>query len=460
MTPEIENLEERIADLLESEAWTDIAALLSQQHPADIAALINDAPGEVQRKLFSILPEDAKPDVLAELETVAGSEVIESLSNSELSDLVEEMAPDDAADVLSELPEERSRSVLDLMEDEESGEVRKLLEYEPDSAGGIMTPDVLSMQQGQTVNAALDAIAVFDTSEPLYYVYVVDDERTLVGYVNVWELLRERDRNSPLGELVHRDFVAAHVDMDQEEVAHLMNRYDLSAVPVVDDATVLVGRVTADDVIDVMEEEASEDIFRLAGSDDAELGNVSPLKSCFVRLPWLGVTLIGGFVGSVILNRFHGVISNVLVLAAFVPMVLAMAGNTGIQASTLIVRSIAVGDVKRLNLRSILLREIAVGAMMGSVCGTAIGIWARVFISLRGDVLPYSSVQLALVVALALFSAMTFAAVFGASVPILLNRARIDPAVASGPFVTIANDVTALLIYFGVTVALLHQLGP
>ena len=335
-----------VLDLIRNGNWQKVSAFLARYHPADIADIINQAPSHTHEQLFLLLSDDIKPDVLAELETVAGSDVLQSLSNSEISDIVEEMPPDDAADVLADLPLDRSEKVLELMEKEESEDVRKLLGYEDDSAGGIMTTDVVAMHENQTVEEALRSIARFDPRERFYIVNIVDDENRLTGFVDIWELIRERNRNRALGDLVHKDFTAANVHMDQEEVVQMMSRYDLTVAPVVDNTGRLVGRITADDVIDVMEEEASEDIFRLAGSDDAELETTSPVKSCFVRLPWLFMTLFGGFITCAILNRFHAQISELMVLAAFVPIILAMGGNTGIQSSTLIVRRIALGGLK------------------------------------------------------------------------------------------------------------------
>ena len=441
--------------LVHEEAWEDVAADLHGRHPVDIADIIQRAPHNSRRKLFSLLNEAAKPDVLAELQSAAIPDVLELVSDTELSHIVEEMTPDDAADVLSDLPEERSEQVLELMEDEESEEVRKLLEYDEDTAGGIMTPEVVAMAADQTVEEALQAIAYVETKEPFFHANIVDGDGRLVGHVDIWDLLRQRDRARPIGELLHDDTIAATVDMDQEEVAHLMNKYSLAVVPVIDADGRLVGRVTSDDVIDVIEEEASEDIFRLAGSDDAELETRSALHSCRVRLPWLFMTLLGGFVTSLILRHFLNHVSGLLVLAAFVPIVLAMGGNTGIQSSTLIVRRIALGGIKRKNIPRLLLREVATGAMMGVICGLLIGVWAHFIATpLTGGLA--SPLHLASVVTLALFSAMTFAAVFGALVPILLDRFKIDPAVASGPFITITNDISALLIYFAVTSLLLN----
>ncbi len=370
------------------------------------------------------------------------------------------MAPDDAADLLGELPEERSEEVLQLMEDEESEDVRQLLTYEDDTAGGIMTTDVIAMKESQTVGEALDAIAHFDEEERFFYAYTVTGTGELTGYVDIWELLRTRDRGKALSEMVHRDIVAAGVSMDQEEVAALLGKYDLSALPVVDDDSKLIGRVTADDVIDVLEEEASEDIFRLAGSDDVELETSSPLRSCAVRLPWLLITLLGGFLTSYILNRYRAHVSGMLILVAFVPIVLAMGGNAGNQSPAVMERITTLGSFRGRGLARMLLREVLTGALMGIICGTIIGIWAKFMI--RGDAqaaLPFPAIHLASVVALALFSAMTFAAMFGALVPVILHKARVDPAIASGPFITIANDISALLIYFGVTLLLIQSLG-
>ena len=447
-----------IAGLIHDEAWEDIARAFAGYHPADIADVIGRAAQDDHERLFTLLDDAIKPDVLAELESEAETEIIESLTDSELSDIVEDMSPDDAADILGELTEERSQEVLKLMEDEESEDVRRLLAYPEESAGGIMTTDVVAMRADQTVADAIQAVAYVDPKEQFFNAYIVNESGNLVGYAGIWDLLREPDKNRPLGQVAHADVYSADVEMDQEEVARLIHQYDLNAVPVVDAGGRLVGRVTADDVIDVIEEEASEDIFRLAGSDDVELETESAIRSCRARLPWLLITLLGGFLTTMILSKFLASISQVIVLAAFVPTILAMGGNTGIQSSTLIVRSIALGNLEGRSIFRLLLREILTGALMGCICGAIIAAWAH-FVIARATAEPPAGLSahcLAGVVALALFSAMTFATLFGALVPMVLNKAKIDPAVASGPFVTITNDISALLIYFAVTLSLLQ----
>lgn len=451
---------EKALGLAAENRWTELNALLAELHPADIAEVVSYLEEEDSARVFAAIPADLKPDVLSELEERVGVDVLESLTNMEISDIIEDMPPDDAADVLTYLPEERSREVLQLMEDEESEEVRELLRYGEETAGGIMTPDVVSMPDYLTVAEAIEKIAWIDEDEPFYYTYVVDRNNVCTGYIGLWELLKVRDRNRKLSDLVHDDFVSAHVDMDQEECARLMAKYDLSSLPVLDGQGRLAGRITIDDVIDVMEEEASEDIFRLAGSDDEELTYDSAFQASRVRLPWLLITLVTGFVSSLLLKNFMTNLSEVIVLSFFVPIVMAMGGNTGIQSSTLIIRGLAVGSLQGRSMRKMLTKEILAGAMMGLVCGLIIGVWARLLIRWTPEtVSSFSPLFLAVVVGISLFSAMTFAALFGAFVPIVLNRYKIDPAVASGPFVTASNDICALLIYYGVTIGMITGLG-
>ena len=433
-------------------------------HPADIADIIKRAPADEQSELFAVVDDETKPGVLAELEHLGNTDILEALSDTEISRILGDMAPDKAADLVSQLTDDHSERILRLMAKEESAEVRDLLKYEEDTAGGIMTPDVVAMKRDQSVGDAIQAIAYLENDEPFFQANVVDENGALVGYVDIWELLREKDRHRPLGQLAHTDFVSVPAGIDQEEVARIMGRYNLNVVPVVDDLGRLVGRITTDDAIDVMQEEASEDIFRLAGSDDIELEDSSVWRACLARLPWLMVTLFGGFVVSVILKCFHAHLSGgeeagrrTLVLAAFVPTVLAMGGNTAIQSATLVVRSIAVGLMRGRSLLRILLKEMSVGAIMGSFCGLVITLWVRFLTGEPAEaahgvvLLPF---HMGIIVAIALFLAMTFAAVFGAFVPMALHRMRIDPAVASGPFVTIATDVFGLVLYFIVTVVL------
>lgn len=444
----------QVSDLIQDREWDKVTSAIVDCHPADIADIIDRSDPAIRRHLFSIVNDKAKPDVLAELESTTVADVIGPLSDNEIADIIDEMAPDDAADVLGELTEERSSKILGMMEARESEDVRKLLKYDEETAGGIMTTDIVAMRETQSVADAIQAIANMDSGEHFLIAYIVDEQEKLIGYVDIWTLLREPARERHLGALVNRNFIAANVNIDQEEVVQLIKQYDLSSIPVIDNNGVLLGRITADDVIDVMEDEASEDIFKLSGSDDAELESYSAIKRSMVRLPWLLITLFGGFFVSIIMNRYMKVISNVVTLVSFVPVVLAMGGNTGIQSSTLIVRRIALGTLGNQKLSHLLLREITAGALMGSVCAVIIGTGAYI-LNINND--SVSAFDMSLLVGTALFCAMTFASTFGTLVPIVLHKLRIDPAISSGPFITIANDIAALLIYFLVTVVLLHK---
>lgn len=461
--PRRQQPDQHILDLIKDEAWPNVEAALKNYHPADIADIINNSPSDVHSRIFSLVSQELKPKVLSELIDDLGGDVVDTLTNAEVSRILEDMAPDDAADLLGDLSEERSENILELLgksEPEDASDVRKLLEYGEETAGGIMTTDVVAMRQEQTVEEALQAIAYTDIDEQFFYVYIIDKTNKLIGYVNIWDLLRQRNKLKTLKEISKSDFAVVTIDMDQEKVAQIMSKYDLSAIPVVDVHGVLLGRVTSDDVIDVIEEEASEDILRLAGSDDEELDNISVFKSCIIRLPWLFITLLGSAIIALILNNYNEMIriSGILVLGAFVPGVFAMAGNTGIQSSTLLVRNIALGNVKtsKLPLR-IMMHELLVGAAMGLICALAIGCVAFIIINSDASMAGAPALELAAVVSTAMFSAMTFAAFFGSLVPVVLNKLRIDPAIASGPFITIANDVSSLLIYFGVTIIMANK---
>lgn len=432
-----------------------VAELVGNVHPREVAEALLELDSAERLWCFRHLPAAMKPDVLAGLEELGAVDFINALSDAELAEAVEEMAPDDAADVIADLEAHRGSTVLKLMSKEDSEEIRGLLQYGPETAGGIMTPDVVSLPSDMTVAQALQRLGEVETDEPIYNVFVTDSQGELVGVVRLWDLVRLKDRRATLGEVADRDIVAARVDMDQEEVSRLMRRFDLAAIPVVDQAGRLVGRITADDVMDVLEEEASEDMFRMAGSDDAELGAGSPLTASRIRIRWLLITLLTGVITSTLLKNFINNLSHVLVLSFFVPIVMAMGGNTGIQSSTLLVRAIALGMVRGRGIVRLLFREIAAGVIMGLICGTVIGIWAYYLIGRGNMSIEYPALFLAFTVGTAMLCSMTFGALFGALVPLTLHRFKVDPAVASGPFVTSFNDIFALVIYHSVSISMI-----
>ncbi len=448
---DINRIKERVNFCIQGELWDQIPDSINHLHPADIAEIINRAPDYVHNTLFELLDQNIKPDVIAELDQQAEADVLEELSDEEISDIVEEMAPDDAADLLGDLADEQREDILDLMEQEESKEVRELLKYEEDSAGGIMTSDFVAVNADMSASQAINYIGSLELEEPVYFAYVVSKEGYLRGYIQLWELLKKANLNKLLSNLAVKDTISVDTDTDQEEAARIAAKYDLSSLPVIDKKGILVGRITVDDIIDVIEEEATEDIFKLAGSNESELEYDSPFHACKARLPWLMITLLAGLISTIILKQFMNKFEDILMLSFFVPVIMAMAGNTGIQSSTLIVRGLAVGSINEKGIGKLLWRECAAGALMGIISGILAGSWS-VFIG--GNDSNIHSMYLACTVGISLFSAMMFAAVFGAFAPLFLNRIKADPAVASGPFVTASNDILSLLIYYGVAIAL------
>ncbi len=454
-----QEIHDHIDDLIEQEFWGQVASEISNLQPPDIAEIISRYKHEVTARVFRSLPDSIKPDVLAELEPEMAADIMESMPSEEVSDIFTEMDPDDAADVLAELDKTLSSRVIEQMNEEEADDVRKLMTYPEDSAGGIMTTDMVVMHQNQTVLEALDEIASEEDGEHVYQVYVVDDEDRIVGTVTIWKLLRQKNRAVPLADIMNTDFVSVRSDADQEAVAKTISKYSLAVIPVVNSKGVLLGRVTHDDVLEVVREEAEEDIFRMAGSDDEELGNSSTLKSCLIRLPWLSITLLGGVVTSSLLSIYSHHFSSMVILAAFIPNVMAMGGNTGLQSSVLLIREIAAGPGRRQALGKLFLHEVRTGALMGLICAIGIYAWAVFLMKISpASTSTFSPWQLAGVIAFALFTSMSFAAGFGAVVPILLDRCKIDPAVASGPFISVMNDISALLIYYAISFLLVLRL--
>ncbi len=445
----------RINDLVEQQLWGQAASEITNLPPADIAEILSRYNKETTAAMFNVLPDSLKADVLAHLEPEIAAEVTESIPSEQVSEIMMEMDPDDAADILGELDEDVMEQVVGRMDADDAEDVRKLMTYPEDSAGGIMTTDLITMRPDQTILDALDAIAGYEEGESIYQIYVVDSANRLIGVVPVWELLRHKVRSTPLFEIMRTEIVSVKSNDDQEDVARTIHKYSMHVIPVLDETGVLIGRITHDDVIDVIKEEAEEDIFRLAGSDDDELGNASILKSCAIRLPWLLITLLGGGITALLSRRYSIYFGSVLVLAAFIPNIMGMGGNTGLQSSTLLVREIASGTARRQPLGALIRHEVRTGALMGVICGAGIYIAAIIIISLEPTATSVSPWLLAGVVAVSLFCAMSFAAGFGALIPVILDRIRIDPAVASGPFISVLNDISALTIYYGVSVALL-----
>lgn len=425
-------------------------------HPADIAEILDDLEDSERISIIENLDEETAADTLAEADSETQLQIIEQLDTETASEIIEEMDPDEAADLLQDMDQDRAREILEHMDLDEASDVRKLLEHDEYTAGGIMTTEFASIYEDFSVANAFSHLRLIAPDiEMIYYLYVTDSNERLRGVVSIRDLL-SANPSSSVADIMDEDIVSVTADTPQEEVANLIGKYDYMAVPVVNSHQKIIGVVTVDDVMDVMEEEATEDLFKFAGSTDEELNYSTALQACKARLPWLLITLGTGFITSVILKFFMHEFKEVIALVFFVPVVMAMGGNTGIQSSTLVIRSLALNSFTTPDLIKRLLREILAGAAMGLVCGLVVGLWAEYLMrSGEAGAMHHSSIFLSLTVGLAMMCAMTFAAMFGALVPIVFDKFKIDPAVASGPFVTSSNDIFALLIYYGVSILLL-----
>jgi magnesium transporter len=448
--------EEAFTELLRRRDYAGVERLLHDADPADVADLLEMADSEDATRILSLLNAEQASDVLVELESEEAEEMVESLDPLRLAAMIDEMAADDAVDFFQELDEEDRPRVLSLLSDERQQELKRLLGYEEDSAGGLMTPELCAVAAETTVGDALQAITAQEFTDPISKVFVHDRDGCLVGEVNLAELFA-KPHGARIADVMVRDPVYAGVDQDQEEIANLFRKYDLYVMPVVDGAGRLVGRITVDDVMDVMLEEASEDLARLSGAPDLESNPDSAWLIARLRLPWLLITMGSGLVISEIIRRATGMSwAEGLSLAVFVPAIMAMGGNTGMQSSAVTIRSIALGEIRPEQLMRRFLREIVVGVLMGVVCGAVAGllVWGNLYF-FGGDA-SHPIGLLAAIVGSSMCVAMAFAAFCGTLIPILLQRCRIDPALASGPFVTTGNDLSAALIYFATCYLLLR----
>lgn len=435
-----------IQQLLEAKKFDELRHQFSCADPADVADVLDELESSELELVFSILDNEVASEVLSEMDSEEIEDVLESLEPSRLAKVMEEMAPDDAADLFNELDARDQSRVLHFFDPEKKKEIQELAHYQEDTAGGLMTPEFYAVSSEVTVQQAIAALAEADYSDPITSVFVVDKKRRLVGNISISELI-SKPAKALVKEVVDPEPVFAFVDEDQVEVAQKVRKYDLLVIPVVDHDMKLIGRITVDDVIDVIDEEASEDMARMAGAPDIEHNESSPLSIVRLRLPWLLVTMVTGTLVSFVVQKITG-IQRAVCLVAFIPVILGMGGNTGMQATAVTIRSIALGEIKFSRLAGIFRREMLVGAIMGTVCGIIIAavVWVNLIYFAKVDP-GISLVRLIAVVACSMFSAMTFAALTGTVFPIVLHRLNIDPAVASGPFVSTGNDLSASLIY-------------
>ncbi len=436
--------------LIRRGALPNLAKLLAKTHPADIAHLFRYLDLNEQRLLFNLIAEpEISADVLSELDHATGAHILEQLDKQTITEVLQEMATDDAADIVGYMPDDLADEILNIMHDEDSREIEQLLSYEEDTAGGIMSPEFFALEQNLTVKEAIVALQQAEDAEMVFYLYVVNAQDQLVGVLSLRQLLTVPP-NTLLRDIMTTDVFNVRTDMDQEEVARVVEKYNILAVPVVDDNNRLKGIITVDDVIDVIRQEATEDIYKMAGASEEELlyGNKS-FKIARLRLPWLLINLFGGVITGYLMWLFKLTLKEIIALISFIPVITGMGGNVGGQSATIMVRGFATGRIDFSTLRQVFFKEVRVGLIMGSVCGLTVGVVAWGW---HGN--PY----LGMVVGLAMVIAMAVASTMGVIAPAAFKKLGIDPAIASTPFVQTANDITGILIYFGMATMFLTYL--
>lgn len=419
-------------------------------HPADIADRIEPLDEERKRRVFALLDPETAADVLVELNDPSREEILEETGPTRLAEIAEEMESDEAADLIAELPEETAAQVLRMMGREEVAEITELMAYGPETAGGIMQRELLAVREDATVAQAVEAfqkLAREEDVEDIHNVFVTDRDHRLVGVLPVRRLLLV-DASTPIKRVMNPDAVRVRTDVDQEEVAGLFKKYNLLSMPVVDGADRLVGRITVDDIVDVIAEESGEDILLLGGVHDEDRVFCSPGQSVRKRLPWLAINLGTALLAAGVVSLFEGTLSRAVRLAVFMPVVAGMGGNAGTQTLTLITRGIALGELSFANAWRALMKECLVALVNGAAIGLVMAIGTYAW---KGDWM------LGVVLGLALIINMFVAGAVGTVIPVLLKRIGVDPAVASGIIVTTFTDCCGFFSFLGLaTLALRH----
>ncbi len=451
-----EDIFEELHQLLERQQWDAFRRNVREMDPVDLTDFVEELDPDERDTVFQLLDLETASDVLSQLKAGYIDDVIEDFTPTQLAALVREMAPDEAADLLSALAPEQSADVLAALPLPERQQLGALLLYKEDTAGHIMTPETFRQPLEATVAHAKEALVVADLSDPVLNIYVIDPQSdTLAGLVAVSDLLAAAT-DSKLSDLVERDYVYCLPQENRREVADKFRRYDLWVMPVVDEHHRLLGRITVDDVMQALHEEANEDLAHMVGAPDIEEEEMSIVGITRMRLPWLMITMFAGLVNSLVIKSMMQV-TNLAAIAIFVPAILAMGGNTGMQSSAICIRGIALGEEKFRRILSLASREIRVGISLGLICGTCMGLLISVGFTLLGiNTGAVTASRLGIIVGFSMANAMAFASIFGAVVPVLLHRSKIDPAVASGPFITTSNDLSASVIYFLTCLLLLN----
>ncbi len=452
MTEDRTDILSLLRDDLSQNRQLEAVQLLADLHPADIADLFEALDEHEKKILFQQLDTDTASEVIAELSEFSKDQILADLSTQRLGEIVDELDSDDAADLLAGVPIDVAETVLASIDVEDSLEVRRLLAYDEETAGGIMQAELLSVPQEASVADTIKHVREYGKDlEGLANIFVVNSHNQVVGQLSLRRLILS-DPDDTVSEVMDISVRLIPVDMDQEDVARMFQKYDIISAPVVEADGSLVGRITIDDIIDIIEEEISEDVLRMAGTHEDELVYGDQIwKISRFRLPWLLTTLVGGLLTGYLLWLFKVALADAIVLITFVPVIMALGGSVAIQSTTITVRGLATGAIDLQRLGRTVYKETRVGLLMALACGLTLGLAAEIW---------HRNPVLGLTVGIAMAGVILVASLMGTLIPVLFQKLGLDPAVSSGPFVTIANDISGILIYLSISSALLKYIVP
>ena len=435
---------QRLLEYIERGQLAELRAWLTEYHPADIADLLDELPPETAISVFNLLHLEIASEVLDETGSLVRQELVDKVDDERLADLLDELPMDDAAEFLEDLPDPTAARLLDLMEPEEARDVQALLRYEEETAGRLMSTDIAVLRRQWTVAEALEYLRSLEEAETLHYLYVVDRHQHLIGVVPIRNLIVARPE-ATIESIMAPDVVSVPVTADQEDLAEFISKYDFVAIPIVDAANHLVGVVTVDDALDVLAEEATEDIQRLGGSEPLAQPYfaVSLLQMVRKRAVWLMLLFAASLLTASVINQFEGMLAAVVILTAFIPLITGTGGNAGSQTVTTVIRAIAVDEVRTTDIGRAWRREVTVGLILGLILGVVGALVGLALAAVQG-----ADLRIGLVVGLTLPLVVIWSNSVATVVPIVAERLNIDPTVISAPMITTIVDATALLIYF------------
>ena len=439
---EINILRDTYRRLLRRNAKINLKKLTGKTHPADLAEVFRHFSIEEQIEIFSLMKENEHTaEFLVELDDALVIELLENESYDRIATIIEKAPTNDQSGILNILGNEKAQSIIELLNAEEQEEIAEIMGYPDDSAGTLMNTEVFTLHESITAGEAIQTLQDQEGAEMVFYLYITDDDDRLVGVISL-RALTTTPSSTKLKDIMIKNIHSIRPETDQEDVAKIVAQYNFLAVPVLDSDSKLLGIVTVDDVVDVIREEATEDFLRMAGAGkDREILLKSSWENAKARLPWLFASWIGGIVAASIIGAFENMLANIVALAAFIPVILGMGGNIATQSSTIIVRGMATGRVNIGGEIKLIFKEIKVGLILGSLYGILLGVFAKFAFTSAPD-------NLGFVVGLSICASMIVAATVGTIIPLILRKLDIDPAIATGPFVTTSIDILGVLFYF------------